>query len=450
MWYVKHSLSRRRVSTERRYFGLGLVAVLAVALPSITTFGALIATNHYIVRSHDVVVEDQYVTATSVQIEGLVDADMTIFTGSLIITGEVTGTVTVFTSGTVTIAEGGSIGGSLQGVAASVHVSGAIGGDVFVGAAPIVVDSTGVVGGDLMAFGGMLTVTGEVGGDVLGYMLRTTVSGSIGRDLDIATQSLDIEAPAVIGGDVLYRSPADAEIDPDAEIAGTITHLPTQGNFLFGVILTLANVVTFMGFLVAGLIALWMFRTSSSRAVGRMLTRPIRTLLVGLATVIAGPVVIVLLAMTLVGLPLAVIGVMFAGIAFIIGPVPAVTALGNRILFNRGGLLGAFVVGAVVWRLAIWLIPAVGGIIYLIALVWGIGAWVTGFAATRRGDPMPPVLVPASIVVKEEIPQEWTPPLAPRRDEPLPPPEESDAPSDDTETPIVPPEETDDWGLPLR
>ena len=56
-------------------------------------------------------------------------------------------------------------------------------------------------------------------------------------------------------------------------------------------------------------------------------------------TMIVLPAAIIILAMTLVGLPLAAIGVLVGGIAFVIGPVPAVTALGNRVMINRGGTL---------------------------------------------------------------------------------------------------------------
>jgi hypothetical protein len=190
--------------------------------------------------------------------------------------------------------------------------------------------------------------------------------------------------------------------------------------------------------------------------------------------VIAIPTAVLLLAVTLVGLPLAAIGVLIGAIAFIIGPVPAVTAFGNRVLVNRGGLFGAFVVGAVLWRLGIWLIPVVGGFIYLIALVWGIGAWVMGFAAARRGDPTPPSLLPASLIVEDEIPEDWVPPLAPKQiesvvtevtetevvarvdqevtaepRETVETPELDPTPSEDAEPEDDEPE-TDSWGLPTK
>ena len=42
MWFVKHYLSNRRSTPKPRFYALGLVAVLAVMLPTMTTFAALI------------------------------------------------------------------------------------------------------------------------------------------------------------------------------------------------------------------------------------------------------------------------------------------------------------------------------------------------------------------------------------------------------------------------
>jgi cytoskeletal protein CcmA (bactofilin family) len=419
MWSVKLYRSSRRSTTNPRFYAFGLVAVLAVLLPSLTTFAALITTDSYIVPVDESIAEDQYVTSTSAHIEGVVDGDVIIFSGEVTISGEVTGTVTVFSVAPVTITEDAVIGGSLRGSAGTLRVAGTIGSDLFVAAASVVIDPTGEIGRDVMGFGGALTVRGSVERDVRGRTMRTEISGDVGGDVDIATQSLVITPTASIAGDVLYRSPSDAAIDDAAEVAGSVTRLPTQGNFIYGVIVSMATVISFLGFLVAGMAAIWLFRSSSSRAVGSVLRKPIRSFLVGVLTVIVFPAAVLLLALTLVGLPLAVIGVLIGVIAFIIGPVPAVAALGNRVLVNRGGLFGAFVIGAVLWRLGIWLIPVVGGFVYLIALVWGIGAWVMGFAAARRGDPTPPALLPASMIVNDGIPMDWIPPLAPKQIEPV-------------------------------
>jgi cytoskeletal protein CcmA (bactofilin family) len=473
---VKPFLSNKNLSSKPRFYAFGVAAVFLVLLPSIPTFAALVTTDRYIVGDEQMVTEDQYVTASSGHIEGIIEGDLTIFAGSLTITGDVTGSVTVFSVGSVTVADGARIGGALRGSAGTLHIGGEVGSDVFVGAASIVIDPTGEVGRDLMAFGGAVTARGVVGRDLRGRTMRTDITGEIGGDVDIATQGLDITGTASVGGDVLYRSPAEADIDDGAQINGTVTRLPTRGNFIYGIILSLATVVSLLGFLVTGIAALWALRASSSRAVGSVLRRPFRSFLVGLVTVIVAPAIVLLLAMTLVGLPLAAIGVIVGVVAFIIGPVPVVTALGNRVLLNKGGLFGAFVVGGILWGIGIWLIPVIGGFIYLIGLVWGIGAWVMGLAAARRGDPTPPALLPASLVAEEEIPADWEPPLAPQRTVASPEPSEELEPTpiteqgapaplsddEDLEVPATepspslnepgenPPPAIDGWGLPTN
>ena len=263
----------------------------------------------------------------------------------------------------------------------------------------------------------MARLEGSVGRDVRGRTIRTVVTGDVSGDIDVATQKFEVGPSASIDGDVLYRSPAAASIDESAAIVGTITRLPAQSNFVYGLILSLANVVSFLAFVTAGIVALMAVRGTGSRATGAVITNPVQTILYGIAAVLAAPVVVVFLAATLVGLPIAVFVVMLMIAAVVLGPVPVVTALGNRIMVRRGGLLGAFVVGAVVWRLGIWLIPVVGGFIYLVALVWGVGAWIAGGLASRRSDELPLALLPDSMAPDMGVPLGWEPPNAPGHNE---------------------------------
>jgi len=386
-----------------------------VALPSLSTLASLVTTDIFIVSEQQPITEDVYVTSVSGKVDGVINGDLTIFTGNLTITGRVTGSVTVFSSGSVVVEPTGSIDGSLRGAALNVTVRGEVGDDLFVSAASVLVEDSGSVGRDALIFGGTGRIEGSVGRDVRGRTLRFVVDGSVGGDLDVATQKLEFGPDAQVDKDVLYRSPIEADVDSSAVIGGTITRLPTQSNFVYGIMLAMANVVGFLGFLVVGLVVLWALRRTSSRAVGAVLTRPIRSLLVGILTVLVIPVVVVVLAVTLVGLPLAAIGVLIGAGLFVLGPVPAVTALGNRVLLRRGGLFGAFVMGAVLWRLGIWFVPVVGGLIYVLGLVWGTGAWVLGALAARRGDPIPAPLLPQSLIADPQIPLDWDPPLAPGR-----------------------------------
>jgi hypothetical protein len=60
------------------------------------------------------------------------------------------------------------------------------------------------------------------------------------------------------------------------------------------------------------------------------------------------------------------------------GSVPVVAAAGMRLTGGGAGPFGGLVVGAVALALLAALVPALGALVYLVALVWGVGAWVLG------------------------------------------------------------------------
>lgn len=428
-----------------------LVVVTALMAPAIAS---VVTTDRFIVRAEDTFTEDVYVAAQSGRVEGTIEGDLVIATGSLVITGTVTGDVYALASGRVSVEAGGVIGGSLRGAARDVVVVGMVTDDVAVTALATSIDrGPGVeVGRDLVAFGGSVTLSGDVGRDVRGRVVNAAISGTVGRDLDVAVERLVIKGNAQIGGDVLYRSTRQAAISPVATIAGQVVRLPAQSNFVYGVVLTIANLVGFLGFLVLGIFMLWLFRNSSSAAVGAVIGHPIRTFLIGLAFVVVAPVAALVLAVTLVGLPVAAMVLLGMFVLLLVGPVPAVTAFGDRLLRGRGGLFGGFLLGAVLWRLGIWLIPLVGGVLYLVGLVWGTGGWVYGGWRLR--------FAPGSQVRSEPVPELQN--VSESEDDhrpvagevPAPPATEdtaglsgSEIPEPEEPEPEEPPE-PDEWGLP--
>ncbi len=403
---------------SHRYFAVSLFAV-ALTIPSLTATvsPSVITAEIFIVEEGNPIEEDVYVASTSGQVEGLIDGDLTIITGDLTISGTITGSVIAMTSGTVRVEAGGLIGGSLRSASPSVVIDGTVDGDTLVTGAGLSIGESGSVGSDVIYFGGVFAADGSVGRDVRGRMITARIDGRIGRDLDIAVEFLTIGASAEVGGDVLYRSANDASISSDAEIAGGVFVLPAQSNFFYGLLLTLANIIGFLGFIVAGFLAFWLLRSTGEAAVAAISSNPIKSLLIGMGVVLAGPIVVILLAATLVGLPLAALVLFAMLLGLIFGPVPWVTA-GADLLFSRlkrkPGLFGAFAIGAVLWRFGIWIIPVVGALLYLVALIWGIGGWVLGGWRIREAREREREVLPAAMIVEDdEIPEGWEYPLAP-------------------------------------
>jgi len=388
-----------------------LVPLGAAIAPSVVT------TDLFIVSEDEPIAEDVYVAATSGRVEGRIEGDLVITTGSLSISGTVAGDVLALTSGTVRIEPGGVVEGSLRTASPQVVVEGAVRQDLFTTGIAAHVETAGSVGRDVIMFGGTLNVDGAVGRDIRGRVFTATVAGSVGRDVDLTVQRLTVDSSASVAGDVLYRSTSDASIAPDT-VDGQIVQLPAQSNFIFGVILAIANILGILAFIVSGIILLWLFRTTGAASVGAIEQHPLKTFIIGVLALIGAPMLVLLLAVTLVGLPLAALLLAMLLLSLVFGPVPAVTAGGDLLLRRKGGLFGGFVLGAVLWRLGIWLIPFVGAFLYLVALIWGVGGWVLGAWRVRAARPADREALPPALIVKDDpIPEGWEYPLAPMRSE---------------------------------
>ncbi len=397
-----------------RYRAVTFIALLFAIAPMLAAIApSVVTTDLFIVGEDEPIDEDVYVAATSGRIEGIIDGDLVITAGDLTIAGTVTGDVLALTAGTVRVDQGGVVEGSVRTTTPQVQIDGEVGKDLFVTGLATGIGSTGVVGRDIIMFGGTLTIDGAVGRDVRGRLLNASVSGSVGRDIDLAVQRLAIDSGASVAGDVLYRSTNTALIS-DGTVEGQIVQLPAQSNFVFGVILMIANVVGFLAFVVSGFVLLWLFRSTGAAAIEAVEKHPIKTGLIGLLSLIAAPLLVLFFAFTLVGLPLAVVLMVTLALALVFGPIPAVGAVGDLILRRKGGLFGGFLLGAVLWRLGIWLIPFVGALIYLAGLIWGTGGWVLAAWRLRRTRPVEREALPEALLIKtDDTPEDWEYPLPP-------------------------------------
>ena len=412
---MKRSRSSQGSVRIRYGAATGLALLFALFPLGASIAPSVVTTDLFIVSEDEPIAEDVYVAATSGRVEGRIDGDLVITTGSLSISGTVAGDVLALTSGTVKIEPGGVVEGSLRTASPQVVVGGAVGQDLFTTGIAAHVEATGSVGRDVIMFGGTLSVDGGVGRDIRGRVFTTTITGTVGRDVDLTVQRLTIDSGGSVAGDVLYRSTSDANIAPDT-VEGQIVQLPAQSNFIFGVILAIVNILGILGFIVSGIILLWLFRSTGAASVEAIQRHPLKTLFIGLLVLIGAPLLVLFLAVTLVGLPLAALLLGMLLLSLVFGPVPAVTAGGDFVLRRKGGLFGGFVLGAVLWRLGIWLIPFVGVFLYLVALVWGVGGWVLGAWRVRAGRPVDRETLPPALIVKDDpIPEGWEYPLSPKK-----------------------------------
>ena len=369
-----HPATIRDRTVSTRALVVAVVVLVAVAAPVSAVWAGVISTTIYLVAPGVVQREDVYVAASSARIDGTVDGDLVISTGSLVINGTVTGDVLVASHGVVTVA--GSVDGSLRGAAREVRVVGSVGDDVAVVAPTLAVH--GDVGRDVGGFGGRLVHSGTVERDVLGRFLTVTLGGSVGRDVHMAVGDLTMTGAASVGGDVVYRSGRPLVGEGDPSVGGQTVRVPARSSFFVSVVLGLARLLGFFGFVVGGIMLLWLLRHTGERAAGVVAERPWARIGTGLAAVVGGPIMLVVLIASLVGVPLAVVVLLAIVAGLLFGSVPLVTAVGKRMIGERGGALAGFVVGAAVWSVAAVVLPVLGAALYLVGVVWGTGGWLLG------------------------------------------------------------------------
>ena len=358
------------------------IALLAggLTLPAVPLLGSLRTADQVIVTADDTVTEDLYAVGGRTIVEGVVQGDLIVLTGQVSITGTVEGDIIGLVGGPVRIS--GEVGESVLVAAVRLEATGRVGGDVsgFVGEARV----GGEVGRDVLLVGGSAEVTARVGRDVRAQAWRLTVDGLVGRDVVAHVDDMALGDAARVAGDVTFRASDDVRVSETATVGGSLVRAEVLAPVWAQALTRLLGWLSVLGFVVAGVALFWVFRGTAPRAVRVARERPWRSALVGLGVLVVPPIVALPLFLTLVGLPVAVLLLLFWVVGLFLGPIPAVAAAGERLLGGRGGVLGGFVVGALLWRGGMWLLSLAAAAIYVIPLVVGLGAFTIGAWEGRK------------------------------------------------------------------
>lgn len=352
---------------SRTHLGVafGVLLALPLLMGTVRTSGTLI------VPPGDVVGEDLYVLSQRTIIEGVVQGDLVVISGELVIDGTVEGDVLGLVGGRTRIT--GAVFGSVRVATVGLEVSGTVGEDA--AALAVETDISGSVGRDALVIAGELGLSGSVGRDVRGQARRMAVDGAIARNVEVRVDELAMGSSASVGGDLVFEASRPARVADGARIEGQMIRRQTLTPIWARAVARVFGLLSLLGLVVAGLIGQWLFRGTSERALGVARERPGKAALVGLGALLVPPILVLPLFLTLVGIPVAVVLLLLWATALFLGPLPAVTAVGHRLLQGRGGAAAGLVLGALLWRGAMWLLPLIAGLLYLAALLVGLGSY---------------------------------------------------------------------------
>ena len=328
------------------------------------------------VASGEVIDDDLYIAGGTIIIDGTINGDLIAGGGIITVNGTVNGSI-MAAGGTVNI--NGEVTHAVRVIGGTLNISGTIGRDLLVASGEFSMASTAEIGGDLLLGAGTARIDGLIKGDI-----------------NSGVEHLSIASTASIQGEITYISENEANIQSGAQIIGTITHklpnikerlavgtnrLPNVGERLAPAIgLGLgARVIGFLMTLVVGIVIILIAPKRMKAITESIRTRPWASLGWGAIILIFTPIAALIVCITIIGIPLGLITLVLYGIAIHLTQLFAGLYIGQLIIGSsrkvgsRGALVGALVLGLAIFSL-LKLIPYLGGIIGLAAVLFGLGA----------------------------------------------------------------------------
>jgi hypothetical protein len=315
-----------------------------------------------------------------------------------------------------TVAATGEVRRSLHSAGGTVTVSGPVAEDALLAGGKIGVEAPARVGRDLLFGGGSAQVGAPVGRNLLAGGDTVALSAPVGGDVRADVGTLRLATGASVAGALTYTSGNQAEMAPDASVAGPTQWLPraSQANGPTapaqaaggGALDWLRGLI---GMLALGLVFVLLFPRFTAGVGGTLTSQPWPSLGIGAALLVGVPILAVLLfvlGLLIGGWWLGLMLLTMYPIAVIAGYVLTAAAVGHW-LFDRFGKadwhrVWALLAGLVLLGL-VGLVPVLGGVLLAIALMMGTGAAALvlvqanrGTRQVARGEPVAaPRMVPA-------------------------------------------------------
>jgi cytoskeletal protein CcmA (bactofilin family) len=333
--------------------------------------------------------EDLYLAGGQVEVDAEVFGDVVAAGRSVEIRGPVRGDVSALGIG---VGLRGEVGDDARVAGRLVLVTGTVGDMLLAAGQTVRITPRAEIGGRTWLAGQHIEIDGRLGSELRAAFERIVISGTIEGDVILAGRDIEILPTARIRGNVTYWSRFPARIDPAARIGGKVVQERPGAGSLTWLSWTWLWLIVAGQFIVGGAALILLFPRVTAAAAVTLAREPLRSLVVGLVVGLVTPPLAIFSIMTVVGLQLG-LAILAAYFTFLLaGWLTAaffVGDLGAR-FFGRGPVLSrgmrlAFLVVAIAVLLLVRLVPFVGTLVILLAVVAGIGAWTLCLYRRYRG-----------------------------------------------------------------
>jgi cytoskeletal protein CcmA (bactofilin family) len=324
--------------------------------------------------------EDLYAAGGQVTIAADVDGDVIVAGGRVVVDQRVTGDV---------MAAGGflelraDVQDDVRAAGGFITISGRISGDLIAAGGTVSLSRSAEVRGRAWLTGGRVEIDGRLDRGLRAAGGSVSIAGEINGDVELFADKITVLPTARIRGDIRYSGRHEPTIDTGAQITGQVTYEPFETGVTARTPAAAwgARVAIVVSLMLTGVVLFLMFPSFAGGAAHAIASDAWKCLGLGLAVLIMGPIVALLLLVTVIGTPLAIITLAAYVVFLIAGYLIAALFLGELCLRWTGkdrqaptSLRVLSIVAAVLVLSIIRWIPLLGAFTTLAALVFGLGA----------------------------------------------------------------------------
>ncbi|HOM81011.1 MAG TPA: hypothetical protein PLU39_11935 [Armatimonadota bacterium] len=381
----------------RRCMGMCLVWVVGLLVAGLVPTEAteLRRGNVVTIGPGQVVDDDLVIAAQRVVVEGTVRGDLIVTANSLRVPGRVTGNLLGLTQ---SLEVPGTVDGSLRAATQIATIAGQVGRNLSIAAQNTTIARGARINRDAHIAAQSVELNGAVGRQAGLAAQSASIGGTVGQHLRFDGNNLTIDPAARIGGDLLVRSPRQAEIAPGATIAGQVRRLPveprrerrpTPGP---GIGLLWFNLLLAVALFIVGSIGLALAPRFLRTAADQLREKPGWSILWGILLFIVVPIAALVVGFTIVGIPLSLLAWALWGFAVLFAAIPVALFLGREFTgwLRRGAPLSPYANLAIGLALIalVAAIPVVWLFVWLAVVFFGVGMFalaVYDLMEQRRG-----------------------------------------------------------------
>jgi cytoskeletal protein CcmA (bactofilin family) len=376
---VSFSAEERTVNIRSRISKTGIAAIAVALVLGALPWSAIGQDTGDLVVKRGSYGDDLYAAGRSVDIDATVNGDVVAAGGDVSLAGTVRGDI-LAAGGNLDIK--GKVDDDARVAAGTLVIDLKVGDDLLAAGGQIRTSAATRVGGHAWFAGGTLNLSGEFAHDVHAAGGQITLAGEVHGNASLTGDKIILLPGTVIDGNLTYRSENALNMDKDVIVRGTVTRKPYPAAHREHISLGAAPFIVF--YISIYLLALFLalvFPRFSSGAAERLRFQFLASLGLGFAVLVVTPVAAILAFILVVTFLPGLVLLALYPVALLTGVLVSVVRLGEtgaRLLRRDAaatpGARALSLLAALVVLALIDLVPVLGGLVWFLLIVVGMGA----------------------------------------------------------------------------